>query len=105
MKYLDSLKDPIIWKKCNSKDKVMNTQVFGEVGAGKSTSLNRIARLYQKKYSSNKNEQLPKFDAKQSNGSVTKEPSRIEIDKGKLTVIDVPGINDPEAKKEDVPLE
>ena len=65
--------------------------VFGECGQGKSTLLTKISEIYCKKYHGSVN--IPKFFASKSLFAVT--TSFKIAKKGHMTLIDSPGLNDP----------
>ena len=72
--------------------------VFGECGQGKSTTLNQIVEIVKEKYFPGK-EFACNFESKQSFKSVTSCVQRGTL--GNLTMIDTPGINDPDQRRSD----
>ena len=72
--------------------------VFGETGQGKSTTLNSLVQIVEEKLSIGKNHTC-KFESKRSLSSVT---SCVKIGStGNMTLIDTPGLNDPETGRSD----
>ena len=72
--------------------------VFGECGQGKSTTLNEIVEIYARDYFQSQYHGC-NFKSSQSFKSVT---SCVQLGTvGNMTVIDSPGLNDPDARRSD----
>ena len=72
--------------------------VFGECGQGKSTALNEIVEIYTTKFLKAESHGC-KFKSMQSFKSVT--PCVQLGSVGNMTLIDTPGLNDPDASRSD----
>ena len=72
--------------------------VFGECGQGKSTTLNEIVKIVAEKYYKGQDHGC-KFKSMASFKSVTScvQPGSV----GNMTLIDTPGLNDPDSKRTD----
>ena len=72
--------------------------VFGECGQGKSTTLNEIVEIYARDYFQSQDHGC-NFESSQSFKAVT---SCVKLGTaGNMTLIDTPGLNDPDAKRTD----
>ena len=72
--------------------------VFGECGQGKSTTLNEIVKIVANKYYKGQDHGC-KFKSMESFKSVT---SCVQLGSvGPMTLIDTPGLNDPDASRTD----
>ena len=72
--------------------------VFGECGQGKSTTLNEIVNVFANKFHQGQ-EHGCKFKSAESFKSVT---SCVQLSSiGNMSLIDTPGLNDPNAKRSD----
>ena len=72
--------------------------VFGEVGQGKSTTLNSLVKLAEEKYFKGQDHNC-KFEGRKDLKSVTSYIKMGSI--GNMTLIDTPGLNDPETGRSD----
>ena len=72
--------------------------VFGEVGQGKSTTLNSLVTIVEEKYFNGQDHDC-KFESRKSLKSVTSCVKMGSI--GNMTLIDTPGLNDPETGRSD----
>ena len=82
----------------NEGSKQWTAMVFGECGQGKSTTLNEIVEIYSSNINGNK-EHGCKFKSMESFKSVTSCVQSGSVDK--MTLIDTPGFNDPDARRSD----
>ena len=96
------LDEKFIWKNVKQNKQVEDTEstaiVYGECGQGKSTTLNTIVELVAKELDLGQNHGC-QFQSAQSFKSVTQCVKQGTI--GPLTLIDTPGLNDPDAKRND----
>ena len=77
--------------------------VFGECGAGKSTSLNNLMGFYCQHFGVAYNPELMTFEAKKSPASVTKCCTTKTV--GGQTLVDTPGTDDPDKNLTDVQIQ
>ena len=77
--------------------------VFGECGAGKSTSLNSLMGFYCKNFGEKYNKAEMSFESKNSPESVTKCCTTKTV--GGQTLVDTPGINDPDKNLDDASIQ
>ena len=101
---INELGEPFVWKPIQlaphsneAKFKLTNV-VFGECGQGKSTDLSLIAEIYVKKYCAGEKHTY-EFKSGKSATAVTTTVKPVQI--GNMTLIDTPGSNDPDQKRQD----
>ena len=76
---------------------------FGECGSGKSTFLSLISRIYCKHYAGAKGVKPIQFMSAKSATAIT---TKVKVSTtGNMTLIDSPGMNDPDKKRTDVQIQ
>ena len=104
-KKITDLANPLSWAS-NAPSEKLDTYaavVFGECGAGKSTSLNNLMGFYCQHFGLKYEPETMTFDARKSPSSVTKCCTTKVV--GGQTLVDTPGINDPDKNLDDATIQ
>ena len=105
---MSEIAKPIVWAQTQAIRKPgtinfnllkWNALLFGECGAGKSTALSLIARIYAQLYPIASRNEMLKFEHLKSIKSVTTQVTK--GNQGNMVLVDTPGTNDPNKLRSD----